>query len=249
MLALRSLETRQLTSFGLLGYRLLLLARQGLLDRLGLEHGAAVSAAAGVERALQRVALPAKDVVAVLAVSGTGRKFSRTFQSKGTQFEGDSRVAHRVDQRLAILGPQLRIVELARVPHDLVHELGQPDRVAGRAGARRLEAAAAGVRDMALVVRAVDVLAVPASVVFSCQTMRTASVPSGTGLIFMISGHPRGEGDGRPDAAGTDAVGERGRVVARAGRAAEGVLLDVVLASVADLPLHASRGAEVRVAD
>lgn len=74
------------------------------------------------------------------------------------------RVTHGVDKRLAaVLGPEVRVVELARVPHDLVHKLRQPHGVARRARACRLEASGFRVGDMTLVVRGVNVLAVPAS--------------------------------------------------------------------------------------
>lgn len=49
------------------------------------------------------------------------------------------------------------------VPHDFVHHLGQSNGVRRRARARHLEAAALWVRYVALVVRRIQVLAVPAA--------------------------------------------------------------------------------------
>lgn len=87
------------------------------LDALGAEVSALSAEAAGrIHGALQRVALPAKDVVAVLAETG--------------------RVARREDERLrAVGGPLVAVVELRSVPDNLVHELRDLDRVARRAGA------------------------------------------------------------------------------------------------------------------
>jgi hypothetical protein len=48
------------------------------------------------------------------------------------------------------------------VPHHLIHELGQPDGVCLRACAGRLKRPDLGVGDMALVIRAVDIFAIPA---------------------------------------------------------------------------------------
>ena len=111
----------------------------------------------------------------------------------------------------------------------------------GGAGAGRLEAAAAGVRDVALVVGAVDILAIPAS---NYREYVSVGAP-----VRTWRGNSRGEGDGCPDTAGAHLAGERSRVFARAGRAAERGLLDVVLAAVADLLLHAFLSAEARLAD
>lgn len=53
-------------------------------------------------------------------------------------------------------------VELPRVEDDLVHDLGDLDRVRGRAGAAALKRAARWIGDVGLVVWGVGVLAVPA---------------------------------------------------------------------------------------
>jgi hypothetical protein len=60
-----------LTALDFLCDSLLLLARGGLLGSLRLEGRAPVASATGIESALQRVALPAKDVITVLTKSGT----------------------------------------------------------------------------------------------------------------------------------------------------------------------------------
>lgn len=72
------------------------------------------------------------------------------------------RIAERVHERvLAVGGPE--ILEDSSVPHDLVHDLGKTDGV--RVGARSsgLKCARPGISNVALVVGAVDILAVPAS--------------------------------------------------------------------------------------
>jgi hypothetical protein len=74
----------------------------------------------------------------------------------------NSRIAHRVHQRLARLGPDG--LKLPSIPHNLVHQLREADGMAGGTGACGLEAAGARVRNMALVVGGVDVPSVPAAV-------------------------------------------------------------------------------------
>lgn len=64
----------------------------------------------------------------------------------------------------AISGPLAPVVELLEVPHDLVHDLGQLDGVASRAGAASVGAEALAVGDVRLVVHAVEIDAVPAAV-------------------------------------------------------------------------------------
>lgn len=72
-------------------------------------------------------------------------------------------VTHAEDKRLrAVRGPLALVVELPRVPHDLEEQLRNLDRMSGWAWGSRLEGAANGIRDVALVVRAVQVDAVPA---------------------------------------------------------------------------------------
>lgn len=62
----------KLTALGLFRNRLLLQASNGLLGTLSLELTAPIAAAPGIKRTLQGIALPAKDVVTVLAITGTG---------------------------------------------------------------------------------------------------------------------------------------------------------------------------------
>lgn len=121
------------------------------VDGLRLEGPALGAVAPGpVHGALQRVALPAKDVVAVLA---------------------EARVVARAEHkrlRPAVLRPLGPVVELRRVPDHLVHELRDPHRVGCRAGAAQGQEvgwARDGVCDVVAVVGEVEVLAVPAAVV------------------------------------------------------------------------------------
>src|SRR4051812_15163763 len=109
-------------------------------------------------------------------------------------------VSHAPGER-APVGPEVLAVKLARVEDDLVHDLRDLDWVGGRTGAAALERARGRVRDVALVVRAVRVLAVPA----------------------------RREGDGHAPAAAAGGRGEALDVGSRARGAAEGALLHVGL--------------------
>jgi hypothetical protein len=110
------------------------------VDGLGLEGGALCAhAARRVHGLLQGVALPAKDVVGVLAQT---RVVARA-QVKGLR---------------AVRGPVVGVVEGRRVPDHLVHELRDPHRVRRRAVAAQTEeggGSAARVGNVRLVVGAV----------------------------------------------------------------------------------------------
>lgn len=115
-------------------------------------------------------------------------------------------VAHaQVKGLRAVRGPVGLIVELPRVEDGLVHDLRDLDRVRGRTRAARLKGARRRVGDVAAVVRAVGVLAIPA----------------------------RGECHRHAPAAAARRFGEAGRVGAGARRAAKGALVHVGLASPA----------------
>ena len=169
----------------------------------------------------------------MLAISSATHKSAQA--SNRIRIARNLRITHRVDERLPCLGPVLFVVELARVPHHLVHELWQTDGVAGGTGPGGLEAACAGVGDVTLMVRRVEVLAVPAS---RCCCQCVGGEVRGSGGVGL-----RWESNGRSDTAGARLFREGGRVIARAGGAAEGRLFDVVLAAVAYLLLHALLGA------
>ena len=136
----------KLTAINLLGSLLLLLARivlRGLLDRKASLGARGVEVAVVVHGLLERVALPAEDVVTVCSGSAN---------------------VHRVHEWVgAVGGPESLVGELPHVPHDLVHDLGKLDGVAGWAGAAAVGAGALAVGDVRLVVRGVEVLAVPAA--------------------------------------------------------------------------------------
>ena len=71
---------------------------------------------------------------------------------------------HGVDERRGtISGPQALVGELRNIPHELVHHLRQLHGVSTGAGAATRGPGAGTVRDVALMVRAVKVLSVPAS--------------------------------------------------------------------------------------
>jgi hypothetical protein len=131
-------------------------------------------------------------------------------------------VAHAPEEGLAAVGrPVLLVVELPGVEHDLVHDLRDLDRVRSRARAARLEGARGRVGDVRLVVGRVERLAVPA----------------------------RREGDGHAPAAAARRLGELAGVGPGAGRAAEGRLLHVMLAAVAEATRDGGRLAVGGVTD
>lgn len=71
---------------------------------------------------------------------------------------------HAVDERRgAVSGPQAAVGELGDVPHELVHDLRELDGVSRRAGTTTSSARSGAVSDVALVVGAVEVRAIPAS--------------------------------------------------------------------------------------
>ena len=108
----------------------------------GVEH------AGRVHGALQRIALPAKEVVGVGA------------EAASIAVAEDEGVA-------AIRGPV--IGELLGVPERLVGDLGHADGVRSRAGAAVLERLLDRVVHVRLVVGRVEVLAIPAAVFVLCQ--------------------------------------------------------------------------------
>ena len=100
--------------------------------------------AVSIHSLLEGVALPAEDVVAVVAVAGL--------------------VAERPHEGLrAVRGPVRPVVERPRVEDHLVEQLRDLHRVARRARPPGLERPAARVRHVAAVVRRVQRLAVPAA--------------------------------------------------------------------------------------
>lgn len=128
-----------------------------------------VEVAVLVHGLLERVTLPAEDVVAV-----------------GGRTSG----VHGVNEGVAA-GPCALVKEGGYVPHDLVHDLGKLDGVRGRAATTASGAGTGGVVDVALVVGAVEVLAVPASVRY--VSSRFPIIPDQQG------GHLRWEDDGLAD--------------------------------------------------
>ena len=101
-----------------------------------------VEVAAVVHGQLQRVVLPAEDVITV---------------------GGGATAVHAVDEGVAaVRGEDALVHEGRRVPHELVHDLGQLDGVAGRASTTAGSTITA-VGDVALVVGAVEVLTIPAA--------------------------------------------------------------------------------------
>jgi len=110
-----------------LGHLLALTALVRLADALPLEDTSA-SIAVGIHGTLEAVAAPAKDIVTVGTISGI--------------------VAIRPHEGLrAVLRPDGRVVELARVPDDLVEQLRDLDGVRGRAGSAALESAGRRIGD------------------------------------------------------------------------------------------------------
>src|SRR3569833_3188932 len=104
-----------------------------LRDGLGLERRAA-DVAVRVHHALQRIALPAEDVIGVAGVAGS--------VTGGPE-----------DRLAAVLGPERLVVDAAGAPHGLVLVLGLLDGGGGRAGGAGLEGAVLGERHVVAVVR------------------------------------------------------------------------------------------------
>jgi hypothetical protein len=70
---------------------------------------------------------------------------------------------HAVDEGRARVGPPAPVGEVGDVPHELVHDLRQPDGVGRRARATTVRTGTLAVGNVRLVVRSVKVPAVPAA--------------------------------------------------------------------------------------
>lgn len=163
---------KRLTSVDGLWRLLLDLACAVLGRRLGVDAGLGavrVEVAAVVHGLLERVALPPEHVVSVGGgASVQGKTATLVYRQDKSLLgkRGHSPEVHAVDKRLAaVRGPGALVREHAHVPHELVHDLRQLDGVRRRAlGGAAGRARRAAVVDVALVVGAVEVLAVPAAV-------------------------------------------------------------------------------------
>lgn len=158
----------------LLGH--LLLGASVVLGRLlGMESGSravSVQVAAVVHGLLEGVGLPAEDVVAVgggatwnslVCIIPLLLAVSVCLNNKRNQRHYSPNI-HAVDKRAgAIGGPHGLVGEGRDVPHELVHDLGELDGVSRGAGTAAVSAVSLAVGDVALVVGAVEVLAVPAA--------------------------------------------------------------------------------------
>jgi hypothetical protein len=168
-------------------------------------------------------------------------------------------VAHAVDEGLrAVFGPDVLVVERAGVPHDFVHQwrgsqlvdleqtqnrslliLGHLDWMGAWAWPRGFERTTAWVGHVGLVVRAVEILSIPAS-----------GWPLSTDLAFSPeASNLRWEGDGRSDSTAALLLGQARGVVTCARCTTEWVLLDVCFAAMAQLLLHAFACPEHGVSD
>jgi hypothetical protein len=138
-------STNQLTSVNILPHRRLnraLVHSGGLLTLEGPSVLASREHARAIHGLLERVALPAEQVVGVRAVALI--------------------VAVAQEERIrAITGPH--VGELSSIPERLVGDLRHADRVGCRAWSRVLESFFCGGEHVRLMVWAVDVFAVPAS--------------------------------------------------------------------------------------
>jgi hypothetical protein len=154
----------QLTSFN----RLLDSLTDSTLRRhiclLCLESSTCIAVAALIHSFLQRAFFPPEDIVAVLAVAGSSH-LSALHRNVWTN--PGLPVTHGVHKGLgAVVRPDALVVEKCSVPHDLVHQLRHLERMRRRARASRFKRSARRIRDVVLVVRAVEIFAVPASVHF-----------------------------------------------------------------------------------
>lgn len=94
---------------------------------LTCELAADVPRAALVKGSLERVTLPTEEIVSVLGVSSSTKSKRHELVAVRIEWCAErlhSRVASRVDEGLAaIFGPDVRVIEGRRVPHDFVHQL------------------------------------------------------------------------------------------------------------------------------
>ena len=141
----RSTVHSLLTAINLLGSLLLLDACVVLVGGLGCDTGGGavlVEVASLVHGLLERVALPAEDVITV---------------------SGSTAEVHGVDERVRAIGGEDALVhEVGDVPHDLVHDLGELDGMGRGAGTAAIGTSTTAVGDVAPVVGRVEVLAIPA---------------------------------------------------------------------------------------
>jgi len=146
----------------------LLLSAGVVLGRgLGVETGSGavlVEIAAVVHGLLERLILPTENVIAVCRGTAAGRD-QYTKSSSTTRVMRRLPNVHAVDEGLgAILGPLGLVGESRDVPHKLIHNLGKLDGVSRRAPAATGSTVSLSVGDVALVVGAVEVLAIPTTV-------------------------------------------------------------------------------------
>jgi hypothetical protein len=137
----------------------------GLLDSKTSLGAGKVGVAVVVHGLLQGVALPAEDVVTVGGRTTRSTKSAKIPAKHQGRSWGGRNVpdVHGVDERIgAISRPQALVGKLAHVPHELVHNLRQLNRVCRRASTASVRAGTLAVGNVALVVRRVKVLAVPA---------------------------------------------------------------------------------------
>jgi hypothetical protein len=140
------------------------LASVHLVHGLGL-HRLAVNEAILVHDLLQRVVLPAEQVITMSAVSGATELDQRGGQWHENYAALYLRIAKAPLEGLrAICGPVGRVVERSGVKDDLVHQLWDLYGMGSRAGSSRLKGATLRVGDVIHVVGRVEVDSVPAAV-------------------------------------------------------------------------------------
>ena len=130
---------------------------------------------------------------------------------------------HGVDEGIrAVSGPQALVVrKLGDVPHELEHDLGKLDGVAlgAVAAAGGATEAAGAIRDVRLVVDAVEVLAVPAA--FVVVNMSRSSLSSKYRSWNNVRSNSRGEDDSLPNHLASGVLGDGNGIAAGAGRATD----------------------------
>jgi hypothetical protein len=226
------------TSFSLLLNNFLLHARICSGSTLSLERGASITSAPSVQSLLQNSFLPSEKVVTVPAVASSVEDISL---SQLISPANDLRVTGAIDKRLrSILRPKALVIKFPGIPHNLVHDLWQSDGVRRWAGSSRLECSATWVCDVRLVVWAVDIDSVPASMISSQLMPRPRSIERKCS---------RRKGNGCTNTATACAVWQRCRIIASAWSASEWILSDVGSATVAKLLLFVGTCSKHWVAD
>lgn len=121
-----------------------------------------------VHRPLQRITFPSEQIVSMATKPCPDNPYCQSKESPRRRLSSKkcvySLVAETPHEWLrAVLGPIFGVVELARIPDRLVHQLWHRDWVGFRAWPSRIKSAGCWVGHMVRVIHGIKILAVPAS--------------------------------------------------------------------------------------